>query len=68
MRRAAERAPERAGWLLVPWCADASIGRATYYKLPPKLQPHSVKVGKRRIIRESPADWLARMAAAQEAA
>ena len=59
---------ERAGWPPGTWCRDASISRALYYRLPPNQQPHSVKIGKRRVIRESPAAWLARMAAEQEAA
>ena len=60
---------DRAGWErrnLVPRRTD--ISRAFLYKLPPEQQPHSVKIGKRRVIRESPADWLARMAAEQDAA
>ena len=60
--------PERAGWDAATWCPAPDISRALYYRLPPEQQPHSVKVGKRRIIRESPSDWLARMAAEQEAA
>lgn len=61
-------APDRAGWDAASWCPVANISRALLYKLPPEQQPFSVKVAKRRIIRESPADWLARIAAAQEAA
>jgi len=59
---------DRAGWDAATWCPAADISRALLYKLPATLRPHSVKIGKRRIIRESPAAWLARVAATQEAA
>lgn len=61
-------APARSGWNPQEWADAAGIGRATYYKLPPSQQPHSVKVGTRRVIHEAPAAWLARMAALQGAA
>lgn len=65
----AERAdpalPGRAGWLLRPWCDSASICPATLYNLPTELRPISIKLGKRRIITESPADWLRRMKSAE---
>ena len=60
-------ATQRAGWQPGTWCRDVSISRALFYRLPLEHQPHSVKVGKRRIIRESPSAWLTRMASAQEA-
>ena len=68
MSKLASNAADRAGWDIATWCPAAGISRAFHYNLPPDQQPHRVKIGKRRIIRESPAAWLARMAAAQEAA
>lgn len=58
----------RAGWKVREWCADVSIGKATMYALPPEMQPFSVKVGRSRIITESPSAWLARIGRAQRAA
>jgi hypothetical protein len=58
---------EPAGWPPTPWCKSAGISRALYYRLPPEQQPHSTKIRKRRIIFESPRDWLMRMAAEQAA-
>lgn len=53
---------EPAGWLARDWCAGVSISRASLYRLSTEQQPHSVKVGSRRIIRESPSAWLERIA------
>jgi len=36
-------------------------GRTSIYELPPELQPQSIKLGRRRIIVEQPADWLQRV-------
>jgi hypothetical protein len=60
--------PERAGWSIGAWCSSADISRALLYRLPAVQQPKSVKVGKRRIICESPFDWLRRMASEQDVA
>ena len=54
---------EQAGYAPSAWCQSASISRAKLYQLPPELQPHSVKLGRRRIIVESPREYLARIAA-----
>jgi hypothetical protein len=54
----------QAGWLISEWVQQARIARATFYNLPEQYKPASVKVGKRVIIREAPADWLLRMAEA----
>lgn len=51
-----------AGFAITPWCRAAGYSRATYYNLPDALRPQSVKVGKRRIIIEQPADYLQRIA------
>lgn len=55
----------RAGWPLRAWCASANVSVATYYTLKDGIRPKSVKLGKRRIIIEAPADWLRRMAEAE---
>jgi hypothetical protein len=63
-----KRSNTRAGWAIPPWCAEAGYSRATLYNLPPHLQPHSVKIRSRRIITESPSEYLARIRALQESA
>jgi hypothetical protein len=45
-----------------------SFSRSTYYSLPPDRQPLSVKVGRARIIIESPAAFLQRLAQMQQEA
>ena len=52
-----------AGFAIEPWCKAAGYSRATFYNLPQDLRPHSVKIGKRHIIRETPQAYLARLAA-----
>jgi hypothetical protein len=52
----------RAGWPVRAWCASTTLSAATLYALPLDKWPASVKLGKRRIIIEGPADWLRRMA------
>ncbi len=51
----------QAGYPIAAWCAAANISRATFYNLPPELQPSSVKLGKRRIVIEPPQDFLRRV-------
>jgi len=57
----------RAGFGLEEFCAAVGYCRASYYNLPAELRPRSVTVGRRRIIIEQPAAYLARLAAAQKA-
>jgi hypothetical protein len=45
----------------------SAFSRATFYNLPAELRPRSIKLGNRHIIIEPPADYLARLATAQEA-
>src|SRR5258708_36774532 len=59
---------QRTGYSVEAFCVAIGICRASYYNLPPKLQPKSVMLGRRRIIREQPAEYLARIAETQEAA
>lgn len=63
-----EAAIPKAGFSIDEYCAAISYCRATYYNLPPELRPRSIKIGKRRIIVEPPAEYLARLSAAQQAA
>jgi len=58
---------DRAGWSIPSYCAACDFSRASFYNLPPELRPRSIKLGKRRIIIEPPAEYLARLAAAQGA-
>jgi hypothetical protein len=59
---------DRAGWSIPAFCASCDFSRASYYNLPDDLRPRSIKLGKRHIIIESPAEYLARLAAMQEGA
>jgi hypothetical protein len=52
----------RAGYNLKDWCESAGFCRATYYNLPPDLQPKSVRILGRRIIIEPPDAYLQRVA------
>jgi len=56
---------ERAGWPIPQWCEAVAFSRATFYNLPPERRPRSIKLGKRHIIIEPPAQYMARLAAAQ---
>ena len=57
----------RVGWRLDRWCEDAGISRAQFYRLPPDLAPRSTQLSpRRRIVTESPADWLARVGKAHD--
>jgi hypothetical protein len=53
---------DRAGWRLDRWCAATSLSRACFYNLEGESAPASTTVGGRRIITESPKDWLQRIA------
>lgn len=59
---------ERAGWDVSAWCSACGFSRAKYYTLPAGMRPRALKVGARHIVIEQPADFLARLADAQEAA
>ncbi len=57
-----EVSPAPAGRSIDQFVREAGICRASYYNLPTDCQPRSVKIGKRRIVIESPTGWLERMA------
>lgn len=59
---------DRAGWSIPSYCEACNFSRATFYNLPDKRRPRSLKIGKRHIVIEPPAEFLARLAAEQEAA
>mgnify|MGYP003507302115 CR=1 FL=1 len=58
---------QQAGFAVPNWCGAIDISRATYYNLPPHLQPHSVKIRSRRIIIEPPSAYLQRIRSLQQA-
>lgn len=49
----------QVGWSIEEWCNATTICRASFYLL--KTRPHLVKLGRRTIITEAPADYLARI-------
>ena len=53
---------EQVGYAIDIWCTSVGISRATFYKLDGNLKPSQVKIGKRRLIVERPADYMARLA------
>lgn len=50
------------GWAIPDWCAAVSISRSALYTMSPEIAPRSISLGRRRIIVESPGDWLRRIA------
>jgi len=59
---------DRAGWSIPSYCEACNFCRATFYNLPEDRRPRSLKIGKRHIVIEAPAEFLARLAAKQNAA
>lgn len=55
-------------WSLHDWLAHARIGRTTEHELPPELKPLAINIGRRRLIRETPREWAARVAAIEQSA
>lgn len=51
------------------WCEEAKISKPLLYKLWQSEQgPRSIKIGRKRLITESPAEFLARVEAEQKGA
>lgn len=48
-------------WRPRAWCASAGIGRSKLYALPASQQPHGVRIGRARVITESPQAWALRV-------
>ncbi|MEO8753009.1 MAG: hypothetical protein ABI624_10050 [Casimicrobiaceae bacterium] len=61
-------APTQAGWKMSEFCPLVRLSKAKIHQLSADMQPRSVRIGRSRIIVESPAEWLARMASVQAAA
>lgn len=61
-----ERNTPRAGWRLSQYCEATGLSRSYIYALSKEQQPRSIKIGKRRVITEAPADWLQRIGAANQ--
>ena len=57
---------DRAGWPVRSWCDSAGISDAFFYKLDDGRRPPSVKIGRKRLILESPGCWLRRMGVASQ--
>lgn len=55
----------KAGWRFSEYPTLVGLSRTLLYGLPPELQPRTIKVGHATVITESPADYLARLAATQ---
>jgi hypothetical protein len=67
-RNVSKSLEQRVGWSIPAYCEAVGYSRAMFYLLPSELRPRSVKVGRRHIVIEPPAKYLARLAAAQELA
>jgi hypothetical protein len=65
MPEAQKQGGERAAWNIPEWSAALDLGRSTFYTL--KIRPRCIKVGKRTLVVESPADYARRIAALQAA-
>lgn len=59
-----QTANAQAGRPIPEWASLAGISRSTFYALPAQYRPRTVKIGKRLVIIEGPAEWLDRMARA----
>lgn len=59
---------ERYGWRVEDWAEAAGCGRSTAWLLIKENRVDSVCIGRRRVIRTHPRDYLARLAEEQKAA
>ena len=57
-----------AAWDIVQWTAALNRGREWFYSLPDEARPASITINGRRLVVESPQDYVARIAAQQRAA
>jgi hypothetical protein len=55
----------QAGFDVLSWCVAVGVGRTTFYTLPSDQKPRSALIGTRRIVCETPSEYLARMALLQ---
>jgi len=59
---------DRARWAVASYCEACNFSRGTFYNFPEDRRPRSLKIGKRHIVIEAPAEFLARLAGKQNAA
>lgn len=59
-----QQASKPAGRRVPQFLAETGLGRTKLLTLPPELRPHSVLIGRVRVITEDPGDWLQRVAKA----
>lgn len=59
---------EKAGFRIKEFATACGLSRATIYALPQTQQPKSIKIGRARVIVESPQQFLQRLAEAQQQA
>ena len=59
----------KSGWNILDWCREAGFSKSTYYNLEGEGKaPRSVKIRRRRLIIEAPADYLNRIGGTSHAA
>ena len=56
---------EKAGWRPSEWYPAIGISRSAYYSLPPEREPRYLKFGTAKVIVETPAEYLRRIADAE---
>jgi hypothetical protein len=52
---------DRAGWSITSWCLALDISRSFFYLLSREMRPKSMKLGRRHIITEAPAEYVKRI-------
>lgn len=58
----AERAPRPNS--IDAFCRELGVSKQTYYNFSEEAKPHHLRVGRRVVLTESVAEWMARMAKA----
>lgn len=59
---------QRAGYSVEEFCFSVGIGRTSFYALGGDLAPRRIRIRKRTIVTESPAEWVARIEKSQKVA
>jgi len=65
MKKVESIQPGQAGFRIKQFARACGFSVRTFYELPEEQQPKSVKMGRARIIVESPREYLERMATVQ---
>ncbi|MCW5624168.1 MAG: hypothetical protein KIT73_05570 [Burkholderiales bacterium] len=60
--------PPKAALSVNEFCHAIGIGHSSFYEMPADQQPLTVRIGRRRLVVESPTDYLERLAGAQRKA